>query len=104
MQFSQTIVFIKYAPEINDLSGSIDSLLSQSDTLEESRCRNRSDGYHHAHAAYLDACVKGLWGADSYAGVVPCRSLWDGQGNRLAAVLVFRSFLEPGEVPANDSN
>lgn len=40
-------------------------------------------------AAYLDVNVKEFWGSDMAASVVPFKSLWDSDGNRLAAVLVY---------------
>jgi diphthine-ammonia ligase len=53
-------------------------------------------GYCGATAAWLDATLEGLWvvpereGAlRDLSGVVPCRSVWGPQGERLAAVLVF---------------
>lgn len=101
-KFSQTFVSIKYAENIEDLAQSIDMILSEIDTPKEAELRKTSAGYHHSHTAYLDATIAGLWNADSYAGVIPCRSLWGvelgfGKLERLAAVLVFQSFLEPGD-------
>jgi diphthine-ammonia ligase len=51
------------------------------------------EGYYGAYSAWLDCAVDALWGAEAvgYGGVVPCRSLWDGDGRRLAAVLLFRT-------------
>jgi hypothetical protein len=100
---SQTFVFLKYAQEIRDLAQSIDMLLSEIETPEETRRRKTSPGYYNSHTAYLDACVAGLWDAESYAGVIPCRSLWYHNGQRLAAVLVFQSFLEPGDFEVDES-
>lgn len=47
-------------------------------------------GCHGSYASYLDVCVRGLWDGSGYGGVIPCRSLWDRDGNRLAAVLHYR--------------
>jgi hypothetical protein len=43
-----------------------------------------------AEMAYLDAGIEGLWG-EVGGNVVPCRSLWDKEGTRLGAVVVFKS-------------
>jgi hypothetical protein len=94
-EFSQTFVFLNYTQEIQDPTSSLDMLLSEIETPEEAGRRKTSPGYYHSHAAYLDVCIAGLWNAESYAGIVPCRSLWGDKGQRLAAVLVFQSFLEP---------
>ncbi|OBT47632.1 hypothetical protein VE00_02995 [Pseudogymnoascus sp. WSF 3629] len=39
---------------------------------------------------YLDAGIEELWG-EVRGNVVPCRSLWDKEGTRLGAVVVFKS-------------
>jgi hypothetical protein len=102
-QFSQITVFIYYATQIQHLDQLLDLLLADMETPEETRHRKSSRGYHHCHAAYLDACVEGLWDAECYTGVIPCRSLWNKDGRRLAAVLIFNSFLETGDSLVNNS-
>jgi diphthine-ammonia ligase len=53
-------------------------------------------GYCGADSAWLDVSVRELWEAEDgkqsmdWTGVVPCWSLWDGDGERLSAVLRFR--------------
>jgi hypothetical protein len=47
-----------------------------------------------AHASWLDVSIKGIGRSlegRNHGGIVPCRSLWDAEGRRLAAVLVFES-------------
>jgi hypothetical protein len=102
-EFSQTFIFLNYSQEIQDLTPSLDMLLSEIETPREVSRRKASPGYYHSHAAYLDACIAGLWNAESYAGVIPCRSLWGDKGQRLAAVLVFQSFLESGDFEVDES-
>jgi hypothetical protein len=97
-EFSQTIVFLYYAPQIQDLELSVDFLLADMETPKKTRLRKSSRGYHHAYSAYLDACVGGLWDEDSCAGVIPCRSLWNKDSRRLAAVLIFQSSAEPRNI------
>ena len=46
-------------------------------------------GVMGAEMVYLDAGIEGLWG-EVGGNVVPCRSLWDGEGTRLGAVVVFK--------------
>lgn len=82
-------------------------ILSEIETLKEAELRQTSPGYHHSHTAYLDATITGLWNAESYAGVIPCRSLWGVELDsvkleRLAAVLVFQSFTEPGDFEGDE--
>lgn len=43
-------------------------------------------------AAYVDVSVEGGGSMRKLGGEVPCRSIWDGEGERLAAVLVFDGF------------
>ncbi|OBT89955.1 hypothetical protein VE02_01505 [Pseudogymnoascus sp. 03VT05] len=43
-----------------------------------------------AEMVYLDAGIEELWG-EVGGNVVPCRSLWDKEGTRLGAVVVFKS-------------
>ncbi len=40
------------------------------------------------HIAYVDMSIPHIWDLEHCGGKVPCRSLWDSLGNRLAAVLV----------------
>lgn len=47
-----------------------------------------------AVASWVDVTVDGVGRSlkrESYGGIVPCRSLWDAEGTRLAAVLVFET-------------
>ncbi|OAF58640.1 hypothetical protein VC83_05062 [Pseudogymnoascus destructans] len=48
------------------------------------------EGLTGAEMVYLDAGIEGLWG-EVGGNVVPCRSLWDKEGTRLGAVVVFKS-------------
>jgi hypothetical protein len=101
-KFSQTFVSIYYRENVADLAKSIDEILSEAETPTEAKLRKASHGYHHSHTAYLDATISDLWDAESYAGVIPCHSLWgfevgSGKLERLAAVLIFQSFLQPGD-------
>jgi hypothetical protein len=101
-KFSQTFISIYYREDIKDLAKSIEEILCEIETPKEAKVRKTSPGYYHSHTAYLDATIEGLWNAESYAGIIPCRSLWRvevrlGKVERLAAVLVFQSFLEPGD-------
>ncbi|KFZ10529.1 hypothetical protein V501_05152, partial [Pseudogymnoascus sp. VKM F-4519 (FW-2642)] len=43
-----------------------------------------------AEMVYLDAGIEELWG-EVGGNLVPCRSLWDKEGTRLGAVVVFKS-------------
>jgi hypothetical protein len=40
------------------------------------------------HASYVDASVEGL---RTFNGAIPCKTIWDISGNRLALVLLFDS-------------
>jgi diphthine-ammonia ligase len=44
---------------------------------------------------YVDAGMLRADGGERVVGpIIPCRSLWDGQGERLAAVTVYQSVFE----------
>ncbi|KAL5347093.1 hypothetical protein ACLOAV_008236 [Pseudogymnoascus australis] len=43
-----------------------------------------------AEQVYLDDGIEGLW-AEVGGNVIPCRSLWDREGTRLGAVVMFKS-------------
>ena len=45
------------------------------------------DNYNYL--SYLDISIEGLVHAEKFKGIVPCRSIWDIEGGRLAAVLLF---------------
>ncbi|OBT67591.1 hypothetical protein VE03_03742 [Pseudogymnoascus sp. 23342-1-I1] len=49
-------------------------------------------GLVEAEQVHLDAGIEGLWG-EVGGNVVPCRSLWDKEGTRLGAVVVFKEVL-----------
>ena len=49
-----------------------------------------------AIASWLDLSIEGIgnfFNSKTHGGVVPCRSLWDVDGRRLAVVLVFESIV-----------
>lgn len=49
--------------------------------------------------SYLDMSIKDLASpapAKLFGGIVPCRSIWDASGKRLAAVLILGSSTAPG--------
>merc|ERR1711977_460182 len=39
--------------------------------------------------AWVDVSISGLWEQGDFGGAVPCRTIWDAEGRRMAAVLVF---------------
>jgi diphthine-ammonia ligase len=43
---------------------------------------------------YVDVGLLGAGGVEDTGPVVPCKSLWDGEGGRLAAVTVYHSVFE----------
>ncbi|KAK0119187.1 hypothetical protein ONS96_012251 [Cadophora gregata f. sp. sojae] len=43
-------------------------------------------------AAWVDVSIPGLWEQGDFGGAVPCRSIWDREGRRVAAVMVFGGF------------
>lgn len=49
-----------------------------------------AEGFHGAYASYVDFKDQGFKKAKNFGGVVPCRSLHDKNGKKLAAVLMFR--------------
>ncbi len=74
----------------------LEVILDMLDTVAQSQgiaSRSRSTGYHGSSVSYVDAYIEGLWKETGYGGVIPCRSLWDKEGNQLAAVLLFHSRL-----------
>jgi diphthine-ammonia ligase len=91
-----TTLFLTFAQNISSLAQTIDLLLSKIETPAQTTQRKQQSGYGNAQAAYLDVGVGGLWDEveGDYGGVVPCRSLWDWEGKRLAAVLLFESCVE----------
>lgn len=42
-------------------------------------------------AAYVDVSLRGAREEGGFGGCVPCRSIWDADGKRLAAVILFDS-------------
>ena len=42
--------------------------------------------------AWVDVSISGLWEQGDFGGAVPCRTIWDAEGRRMAAVLVFEGF------------
>lgn len=42
-------------------------------------------------SSWLDISIDGIWGLENCGGVVPCKSLWDRRGRRLATALVFEN-------------
>jgi hypothetical protein len=47
------------------------------------KCRN--------YTSYLDVSVHGIRDLGDCSGIIPCRSMWDVDGRRLAAVLIFEA-------------
>jgi diphthine-ammonia ligase len=43
------------------------------------------------NASYLDISIQELWDAGEFGGKIPCRSIWDASGKRVAAVLIVDS-------------
>lgn len=49
-----------------------------------------SRGYRGSYASWLDVGRSELWTEDEgYAGVVPCRGVWNSEGQRIAGVFAF---------------
>jgi diphthine-ammonia ligase len=77
----QLVVMIDYSEAVSDFSKRLDGALiivgaeSYVDKL--------------GFASYLDVSIEGIWDSGSYKGAIPCRSIWDGFGKRLAGVLLF---------------
>jgi hypothetical protein len=42
-------------------------------------------------ASWINSTIPGIWELDGCGAVVPCKSLWDGKGRKLAVVLIFES-------------
>lgn len=42
-------------------------------------------------SSWLDISIHGIWQLENCGDTVPCKSLWDGRGMRLAASLVFEN-------------
>lgn len=53
-----------------------------------------SDGEKEAYTSYYDTSLKEGWDEKSLAGVIPCSKLWDGEGRRLGAVLLFDTWMD----------
>jgi hypothetical protein len=86
------MVMLSHQREIRDVSGAIKNLIATAKGFHESASTQAIGDLCVPYASYFDACVKGLWESTSdYGGIIPCRSLWDVSGNRLAAVLLFRT-------------
>lgn len=81
-----TVVMLSYKEDMSDLAHRAEGLLRALSTGTKQKRE-----YRDAYASYIDANIEGLWRSTSYAGVVPCRSIWDRKGARLAAVLLFKT-------------
>jgi len=78
----QTVVMVKHTGSATEVSTRIEGALA---TLGQEKGVPSS-------ASYIDTSIPGISNLEIFAGLVPCRSLWDGQGRRLAAVLVFETY------------
>jgi hypothetical protein len=69
--------YLKNSSDVSDaLERGLEALgLGSSSTIKE-------------HASYVDVSVEGL---RSFNGAIPCRTIWDISGTRLALVLLFDS-------------
>lgn len=88
-----TTLTIAFQADIKDFTQRIAAILVHS-TKSNYPVATDEAGFHGAYLSYVDVNVKGLWESDDYSGVIPCQSLWDGEGKRLAAVLLFETSIE----------
>ncbi|CAG8950383.1 hypothetical protein HYFRA_00006876 [Hymenoscyphus fraxineus] len=51
-------------------------------------------GEMEAYTRYYDISVRGAWEGKKLEGVIPCSRLWDGEGRRLGAVLMFDTLMD----------
>ncbi|KAL2072553.1 hypothetical protein VTL71DRAFT_11896 [Oculimacula yallundae] len=78
-----SIIMLECAPDLSAVTEKLEKALS-SIGVEERAGKG-------SFAAYVDVSIAGLWEQGRFGGGVPCRSIWDSEGRRLACVLLFNS-------------
>jgi diphthine-ammonia ligase len=77
----QTVVMIDYTEDVSEFLGRLGAALKVLGTqLDVEGC---------IHASYLDVSIQGMWNMGNFGGKIPCRSIWDASGKRLATVLIL---------------
>jgi diphthine-ammonia ligase len=85
-----TTIMLSYAEELHDVNDRVSILKGLLEDRLELGGAEIGD-----HAAYVDVSITGLCQKADLRGVVPCRSLWDIKGERLAAVFLYCARARP---------
>jgi len=78
----QSIVMIKYSEDISNFSKRLDAALKVLGDSSPKQC---------IHASYLDVTIPGIWNIADFGGRIPCRSILDISGQKLAAVFIVEN-------------
>ncbi len=78
-----SVIMIDYSEVIFDISVRLDGVCGA--------LKLESGTEIKSSAAYVDVSINGILERGSFGGQVPCRSIWDKEGRRLAAVIVLNS-------------
>lgn len=72
---------LAYSPTLPSINEKLEDIFSPLGGVEGMQAESS--------AAYVDVSIPGLWEQGRFGGAVPCRGIWDGDGRRIACVVLF---------------
>jgi diphthine-ammonia ligase len=76
-----SVCMIDYSEDVSELQRKLEQALKGLGSGLEAR--------DFIHTSYLDVSIQGLWDVGNFSGRIPCRSIWEASGKKLAAVLIL---------------